>query len=159
MIIVNGYRHVVPPVSTEFITSSLATSLRNDFSGEVGFGFTVGASNITVTDLGRWVVSGNSGSHNLRITDGAVNLVTASVNTAGQPVGYLYTPCTPTVLLAGVTYYLFSTEVNTGDQWYNEGVVTSTAVATILGSYYIFPGITLSTAGSYTFVPVNFKYQ
>jgi hypothetical protein len=56
---------------TAFVTGQTLGSLRNDFSNWVGFRFTVGSSNITVGELGRWVVSGNSGTH-------AVKLVLAS---------------------------------------------------------------------------------
>src|SRR6266571_8320312 len=41
--------------------------LRNDASAWVGFQFTVGGVPITVSSLGRWVVSGNSGTHTVQL--------------------------------------------------------------------------------------------
>src|SRR4051812_29758988 len=49
---------------TEIVTSAdTSGSTRNDTTGEVGFQFTVQGGNIVVTSLGRWVLSGNSGTH------------------------------------------------------------------------------------------------
>lgn len=151
-----------PPVAdTAFVTSSLATSLRNDYGDFVGFGFTVGASNITVTKLGRWVVSGNSGTHTLKIVDGSYStIVSASINTSGLSVGYNFVSCSATVLTAGTTYYMLSGETNGGDQWYTSGAVTSLTDATITGSYYANgASVNLDVAGSRSYVPVNFKYH
>lgn len=151
------------PSSTAFISSSPVTSLRSDFSGCVGFRFTVGASNITVTDLGRWVVSGNSGSHTVKITDASGSiLASVSVNTSGQPVGFLYGSITPLVLTSGVTYTILSEEFNAGDQWYEVGAVTPAGDATIEGGSYQLScsgAPALVYAGTESYVTVNFKYH
>lgn len=155
----------VAPIT--FITSSPSSSPRNNFDGGVGFGFTVGASNITVTELGRWVISGNSGSHLIKIVDAAGAIVgtgSATLNTSGLSVGYNYVSITPLVLTAGNTYYLVSDEANGGDQWNDEQPVTSTADATVIGSYYIigtggFNPPQLAASGVRAYVPVNFKYH
>jgi hypothetical protein len=162
--IVNGYRHSAPPPSTEFITSSPSTALRSDFTGCVGFNFTVGASSITVTDLGRWVVSGNSLSHTVKIVDtSGTIIVSASINTAGQPVGFTYTSIAPTVLIAATTYIILSEETSPGDEWYEVGPVTHVGggIATINGGSYQLacsgaPAIVFPGTDSY--VTVNFKY-
>lgn len=148
--------------STAFITTPSGSSTPHaGFNGWVGCGFTVGGSNITVTDLGRWVISGNSASHDLTIMDGSgAILVTATINTSGLSVGYNYVSCTPTVLTAGNTYYIMSLETSGGDQFYDIGTVTSTAAGTIITSNYAFfggPPLTASS-GSVSYVPVNFKY-
>lgn len=152
---------ISPPTTFEFITSPGSGTLRSDYGDFVGCAFTVGASNITVSELGRWVVSGNSGTHTIKITDAAnVTIVSASINTSGLSVGYNYVACTPTVLTSGVTYYIFSGETNGGDQWYNAAAATCTAAGTIDASMYIIGGvITLNATGSETYVPINFKYN
>jgi hypothetical protein len=157
-------KHASAAVSTPFITSNPVTaSPRNNFSGSVGFAFTVGGAGITITDFGRWVISGNSGTHDLRLTDASgITLISTSINTSGLSVGYNYVPITPTFLAAG-TYYYFSDELNGGDQWYDSESYTCTAAATLDGSYYII-GLgsgnppALAFAGTNAYVPVNFKY-
>src|SRR5438477_4185208 len=90
----------------------------------VGFQFTVGAVPMTVSSLGRWVVSGNSGSHTVQLfnADGtAISGGSVTVNTAGQPAGqFAYTPlANPVTLSANTTYVLMSQETVSGDQWYD----------------------------------------
>jgi hypothetical protein len=43
-----------------FVTGEALGTIRNDFSGHVGFNVTIGGADITVTQLDRWVVSGNN---------------------------------------------------------------------------------------------------
>jgi hypothetical protein len=114
-------------------------SLRNDFGSWVGFQITVGASDMTVTHLGRWVVSGNSGSHDIAIFDGTNiatdSIATANVNTSGQPSDDLtYTALgSPVNLTSGNTYYVMSLESNGGDQWYNyDGTIPTTTADAVL---------------------------
>jgi hypothetical protein len=142
---------------TAFITSNPSTmTARNDVSLNVGFELTVGSTGITVTQLGRWVISGNSGTHTLAIYDNSCNLVVSTtINTSGLSVGYNYVSITPTVLSASAVYYVFSSETNGGDQWYDLEAYTTTGDGTIKQSYG-----TCNTAGTLTnsYVPVNFKY-
>lgn len=136
-------------VGMPFITgySSLG-SLRNDFSSGVGFQFTVGASNITVTHLGRWVISGNAATHDVTLYDGVTVATDAigsvTVDTAGQPVdAFVYEPLgSPITLTASGTYYLLSLELNGGDQWYNYSGTypTTTADAMLAAACYAFGG-------------------
>ena len=74
---------------TAFITGELLSStLRNDQSTNVGFQVVIGASDITVTQLGRWVVSGNSQSHTLYVFNNSCSVVASvAVNTSGAPAG------------------------------------------------------------------------
>lgn len=53
--------------STAFVDSTTLGTARNDFSGWVGFKVTIGAHPITVTSLGRWVASGNTQAHTVKI--------------------------------------------------------------------------------------------
>ena len=54
---------------------------------QVGMQFTVGSSPLTVTDMGRWMISGNSGTHVVTILDAANNTVVSATitNTTGLP--------------------------------------------------------------------------
>lgn len=153
--------------SNPLITGQSLVSPRHDFTSSLGFAFTVGAANITVTDIGRWVISGNSGTHLISLcsgTDGGppTTLASLTVNTSGATSGaYLYGSITPVTLTAGVTYYIFSDELNGGDFWYdNNDTLTSTADATIIGSRYVSGGnIQAASSGTNGYVPPNFKYH
>lgn len=147
---------------TSYITgiSSLG-SLRNDYGLGVGIYFTVGASDMEVTHLGRWVVAGNSGTHVVTIYDGttapgdAIGNVT--VDTSGATPGeFIYEALgSPISLLSGNTYYLLSVESVSGDQWYTDSgtVLTTTADATLLGAAYDAGGTInpIPGAGAYGF--------
>lgn len=164
------------PVNFDYVSSASAVphtlinsqnigTLRNNFSGCVGFQFTVGASNITLTGIGRWVTSGNSGSHLLYVTDtsGAVK-ASVTVNTSGAtPNQYLYGSVSNTTLTASTSYNVYSTEANAGDQWSdNDAVVGNTLAASMVGAAVggSCPGsATVTNAGQHSYVPVNIQYQ
>ena len=142
-------------------------SLRNDYGLGVGFYFTVGASDITVTHLGRWVVSGNVGSHDITLYDGtdiatdAIGSVT--VNTSGAtPDDFIYEAlASPLVLTSGNTYYILSDETPSGDQWYTDSGThpTTTGDATLVGACYDAGGmINPSTSDGSAFVFPGFLY-
>jgi len=105
---------------TAFVTNQMLGVLRNDTTGWVGCKFTVGATAITVNELARWVVSGNTQSHAVRlvrVSDSAV-LGSVSIATSGAPVGFKYaTLTTPVTLAANTAYYLMSQETSGGDWW------------------------------------------
>ncbi len=64
-----GYSWTAGSGSTTFVTGVTLSSLRNNFSGWIGFRFAVGGAPITVTQLGRWVVNGNNGNHTILALD------------------------------------------------------------------------------------------
>lgn len=151
------------------ITAQTPGAPRNNFDGSLGFRFTVGGANITVTALGRWVTAGNSLAHIIRLFSAATptELGNVSVNTNGAPAGaYLYaTLGSPIILTAGVEYAVLSDEINTFDQFNDTGVVTANAVVTINGSAYrtgLSGGagvISTGAAGSSSYGPCNLRYQ
>lgn len=102
---------------------ALGGYLRNNWDGWVGFQFTVGSANLTVTELGRWVVSGNSGNHVVKLfySDGnAVPNGEVTVSAAGQRAGqfaYATLPM-PVTLAANTIYAVMSREIYGGDNWY-----------------------------------------
>jgi len=152
-----------PPPGTPFVTAFSAGAVRNDYTGFVGMQFTVGATSLTVTELGRMYVSG-SGTHLVKLvlasngTDvpgGSVPLPLAG----GTPGQFQYAALNTTIILAAnTTYYLVSQETAGGDTWYDSAPVASTSVAsvngTVLGNGSWTPGGTARQAH----VPVNFKY-
>ncbi len=131
-----------PPPTTAFVTGETTLGpLRNDYASPVGFYILVGSAPITVTDLGRWVVAGNSRQHAVSIYDSTCkSLGSVTVNTSGAPSGaFIYASLSsPVVLAAGQHYYVMSTEAVGGDQWYDyETVLTTTTAATVMNIAYI----------------------
>ncbi len=148
-------------MSITFITTQTLGTLRNNFSGLVGFRFAVNtSSNITVTDLGRWVVSGNSGSHFVGLYNmvGTGTLLTsATVVTSGAAVGFAYAACTPVTLTAGSTYVVQSTETSGGDQWYDSNTVLTpvSTIGSILSAQFSI--LSSNGAANNSYGPVSFK--
>ncbi len=105
-----------------------------------GFAFTT-ISNITVTSLGRWVVGGNTNTHNLFLyneLDTSNAVVSATLITSGAPTNqFVYTNlASSTNLLAGHRYYMLSAEIDIAtprDSKYAflSGIVTSYGISNI----------------------------
>jgi hypothetical protein len=127
----------------------------------------VGANPLTVSQLGRFMASGNSGTHTVKlvkasdgtdVTDGSV-AIAMSGGTAGQfKYGSLGSPV---MLAAGTAYWVLSQETAGGDRWYDwdpkvttTGVAADNAVAwgTGPGAWNAF------TVANQAFVPVSFIY-
>jgi hypothetical protein len=155
------------PADTTFVTSQTPGPLRNDFTGYVGMKIDVSTSPISVTEIGRFVTSGNSGTHTVKfvrasdgtdITGGSVSITTIGA-TAGK---FAYAKLsTPVTLAANTSYYLVTQETASGDQWHDvattvtttsAGVVTSAAWGYGNGYWYVYGG-----AGQ-CYGPVDFKY-
>jgi hypothetical protein len=142
-------------------------ALRNNFTGYVGTDLTVGSSAVTVTALGRICVSGNSGSHTLEFvnasTGAAVSGGTVTLSMSGCQAGqFSYANLSsPITLAAGVRYYLVSSETAGGDQWYDAGELTSTAVAAVTNAAYSTNGTSWipDYSSDWSFGPVNFEYS
>ncbi|MBV9744112.1 MAG: Ig-like domain-containing protein, partial [Acidobacteriia bacterium] len=105
---------------------------RSNFGGWVGMSVTVGSSPITVVNLGRYVLSGNTQTHTVKIVDaskgndlqGASTSINTALGTAGQfAYGALVAPVT---LNANATYYILSQETAGGDQWYDSDTTAQT---------------------------------
>jgi hypothetical protein len=145
-------------------------SLRNDWSGWVGFQFTVGGTPLTVTELGRWVVSGNSSNHVVKLfySNGApIPNATVTVSTAGKPAGFTYaTLATPVALAAGTTYAVMSQEVSGqyADQWYDYYGTSITLSGAASGAWAVWaesnpPPYYGAVGGSgKSYGPVNLRY-
>ncbi len=152
--------------SAGFVTSiNSFDSLRNDYSGWVGFSMTVGSQPITLTALGRYVVSGNSQNHAVKIVraSDAADLGSAAVSTAGKTAGqFTYADLSsPVTLSANTTYYIVSQEIASGDQWHNNGntiLSTKTDATVNNGVYYNGSGYSVTGISRTSYVPVDFKY-
>src|SRR5437764_10683718 len=107
----------------------------------------VGATDMRVSALGRWVVSGNRGAHTVKLVDASTGAdlpgASATVVTAGGPSDrFAYGNLTaPVALGANRAYYLVSEEVAGGDTWYDYDTrVQTTAAAADTGVVYAYPG-------------------
>ncbi len=154
----------VESLSTTFITGTPSEPLRNNFTGVVGCKITIGSSPLTITHVGRWVVSGNTGTHRVYIASNLGVIITdtlVDVDTLGAPASaFKYVALlNPVVLSSGVEYFLVSEELSSGDQWHEESVIIHSSDATINFSAYGDYGGALTTGASgRSYVPPNFKY-
>src|SRR6185369_13799083 len=152
--------------TTAFVTSTTPGAARNDFVGWLGMKITVGASPVTVTALGRYMLSGNSQTHTVKLVNASTGLDVAggsvslsmSGGTAGQ---FKYATLGSSVTLAANTaYYLVSQEFPGGDQWYDDTtVVATTSVAVCTGPVLNNGSWTVRSPANTTFVPMSFKYS
>ena len=157
-----GFGRAGGGAALEFITGVSGGSQRNDLGFPVGMKFTVGASDLMLTHIGRWIVSGNSGTHDVKLWDGAGSLQ-GSVNidtSAGTPDTFSYLPIGPITLSNGQDYFMMSYEDNGGDQWLSaDSSISVSGDATIIGAYFFEPPFSSEGAsGTACYVPVNFKY-
>jgi hypothetical protein len=147
---------------TAFITGQTPGTIRNDFTGSAGLKFTISGTTVNVTQLGRWVISGNSGTHTITLYNSACSsLGSVTVNTSGAtPGAYLYGTLGTSIFLVAGTYYVESAETNGGDQWYSEDTpVTTTGVgAAVSPAYNSCSTVGVTHAPSYSFGPVSFQY-
>ena len=124
-----------------------------------------GRGALVVTQLGRWVVSGNTGTHSVKLVDAATGTDlsggSVSVNTNGATAGqYLYAPlANPLPLQPGHSYYLMSQETLGGDQWYDQNTtLTVTSDLTVYNAEWYDGNYHAGNAGSIGYVPPNFTY-
>jgi len=161
--------NINPTGVLSFLTGYALNSppLRNDFSGFVGMKFTVGSSALTVSALGRIFITGNSGTHTVKLvqaSNGAdVPGGSVSVSMTGGVAGqFKYVSLgSPVTLLANTAYYLVSQEASGGDQWYDSGTVSSTTAAAVNSSTYSFNSANwyLYNTANTSYVPANFQYH
>lgn len=150
-----------------FITGeSLGGAIVNSTTAQLGFKFVnTSGTTVTVTKLGRWVLSGNNQTHALSIYDSSatpVQLATVTVNCSGATTGaFLYgTLGTPYNIAAGATVYFVSAETNGGDTYYdfNGTVITTTNIGSSEAAYI---DTTHHDSGNSfrSYVPVSFQYS
>ncbi len=165
-----------PPGDFAFIDGQTAADERNDFAGE-GMRFAVqAAAPITITSLGRFKLTGNSGTHTLSlyydsgsgtmgtfIASCVVNLSTGSAGT------WIYTAlASPVTLAANASLWLVSSETIGGDTYYAVGNIVNTPInippttdAYVIGSVFdTGAGVWANfQTGAYCWGALNFKYH
>jgi len=130
--------------------------------------FTVGSSALNVSALGRLFITGNSGTHTIKLVQAATGTdvpgASVSVSMAGGVSGqFKYVSLgSPVTLQANTAYYLVSQEASGGDQWYDTGTVSSTTAGAVASSIYSFNNSGnwyAYNTGNTSYVPVNFQYH
>jgi hypothetical protein len=144
----------------KFVIGITPGTIRHDYTSYLGYQFQVGARDLPVTALGRWVLpntTGTSVNHFLRLLDNSGNILReVYLSIAGiAPGNFAYgTLASPITLSAGATYYLLCRETLNADDWYSTGVsdtvLTTSADATILNGAFTDPG----KGDALTFYPV-----
>ena len=154
---------------TPFVSAvTLGGTLRNNFTGWVGMVIQVSTNPVTVNSVGRIVVSGNSGTHTVKLVDASTGADipggSASVSTVGgTPGNFAYgNLSTPIILAAGAKYYVVSQESAGGDQWYDYSntVLQTKTVASVTNSVYSgSSSYTVNGSAGHSYVPVDFMYS
>jgi hypothetical protein len=163
------YQASAPAGPTSWVTAVTAGAVRNNYSSFVGLAFTTGTSPISVYQLGRWVLSGNSASHTVKLTLASSGVDVAggsvSVSTSGQTAGQFAYASLPSqiALPASTKYYLTSLEVSGGDTWYdlNTTLTTTNAATCNSAEFYYTTGtewLAEGTGGN-SYGPVGFTYE
>jgi len=146
---------------TPMIDSQAIGTLRTN-GGQLGLKFWVNTT-ITVNSLGRWVVAGNTHTHDVSILDGEGTTVlgSATVNTGGAtPGAYRYMDLATPLVLPGGAFYLIVTTEGNGDQYADsDTAITTTGVANSYAASFIDFGVGGAAGAGFSFGPVNLLYQ
>lgn len=156
-----------PSSSSAFVRSVTPGTARRDFTGFVGARIQIGASPLTVLELGRLRLDGNSGTHLLKLVNAATgaDVPGGSVSitmTPGPSGSFQYAAlAAPVTLNAGAIYHLASREENGRDYWMDVNTqVTTTAAGFVLGGVYGSGGAAWMPYGGAgrAYGPLDFKY-
>jgi len=128
--------------------------------------FTVGANALSVSALGRIFITGNSGTHTVKLVQATTGTDvpggSVSVSMVGGVSGqFKYVSLgSPVTLQANTAYYLVTQEANGGDQWYDTGSVSSTTAAAVNSSIYSYDSVNWNPYNTVntSYVPANFQY-
>ncbi len=156
---------VIPSGTPLVVRRSLGRSVRSDHTGWVGLRLVVGGLPIKVTELGRYVLPGNSRSHQLKLVDAATSrdLAAVTVSLAGRPTGqfaYANLPV-PVTLAAGRSYYLLTEEASAGDAFYDfDGMVLTPSSAAAVTNAVYWNGVGYHNTGIWgtAYGPLDLKY-
>lgn len=149
-------------ISLPLLSLTSTATLRSDLNAYVGFRIDVPNAGIWVTHLARYVISGNTGAHTVKIVNSSnVTQTSISIATSGKAEGFWYEPITPYLLPGNATYYLLSQEFSGGDQWYDEAIIVPAGVVSYYGrAFDLGGGLNFSgTQENISYVPVNLKYR
>lgn len=150
-------------VQTSWITTITAGTVRNNFTGVLGTKITTAAAPISVKQVGRYCLTGNSQAHTFYVSS-SLSTVVGSVSipmTGCTPGTFVYAALTIT-LSASTDYYLGTAETSGGDSWYdNNAAFTSTNVVTAFNAIFssVDPPVYQSAGGTTNmYGTVSFKY-
>jgi|SRR5687767_9665972 len=173
----------VPPQPTDlpfvksFDLGTPRTDPANPFTGWVGMTILVGADPITVTQLGRIMLTASTAAHDIKLVQpagpsGGVDLGTvtippsAAIMPSASNPGFAYATLQPTVvLLANTEYYVVSHETTPGDVWHNfDTTVTPVDVNVAQVRSGVFnddnnPAYQPAGGPGNTYGPVDFKHE
>ncbi len=152
---------------TPFITNVTPGTVKNNSSSWLGMKITTSSQPVTVRYLGRMFLTGNTGTHAVKIVRASDNatIVSVSIPMVGGTVNqFRYVQlASPVTLAANTGYYIASQEANHGDSWYDSNtVVSSTTVATVNGRVSSNNGSSWSTTGAVpgqVYGPLDFLYD
>ena len=155
-----------------FVESFDLGASRMDFTGWVGMAILVGDKPLTVTHLGRIMLTASTAAHEVELVQragnsGGVDLGTVTIPMSGATQGFAYAKLQSAVVLAVETeYYIVSHEIAMGDVFHDlDTTVTTTDVAQVTSSVFNDdndnPDLGYQRLGApgNTYGPVDFKYE
>jgi hypothetical protein len=158
-----------PPLrGVPFVESFVLGTPRTNFTGWAGMVILVGDKPLTVTQLGRIMLTASTASHEVKLVrpagDGGVDLGTVTIPISAATQGFAYATVEPDVVLdANTEYYVVSHEAAGGDVFHEvlDTSVTTTDVARVTSGVYnddADPRYRRFGAPGNTYGPVDFKY-
>lgn len=158
-------RVAVGVVGDPFVSSFTPDNTRSDFTGWVGYSFVVGGADVTLNGLGRWKLTGNTGTREVKITNlSGAEIVAATVDLDDFAAGeWASASVTPVTLAAGVTYSIQSLETAGGATWHNVSTFAVDAVAGTIRARYASNGsqtwANVDYIANYMYVPQTFFFE
>jgi hypothetical protein len=163
-----------PLVGEPFVDSFVLGTPRTNFTGWAGMTILVGDKPLTVTQLGRIMLTASMAPHQMKLVrpagDDGVDLGTvtippsAAVMPSTDNPGFAYATLQPAVVLsANEEYYVVSHEAANGDVFHEvlDTIVTTTEVAQVTSGVYnddADPRYRRFGGLVHTYGPVDFKY-
>ena len=156
-----------PPV--QFVETFVLGEPRSDFTGWVGMTILVGAKPLTVSHLGRIMLTASTAEHQVKLVrpagTGGVDLgsVTIPISSATEGFAYATLP-TAVVLDANTEYYVVSHEAVGGDEFHDVvgTSVTTRDVAEVTSGVFnddAMPGYQRPGESGSIYGPVDFFYE
>lgn len=159
---------VVVHADVPFVTSQTITgaSNRSQTIQTGGMFYNATGINVTITQLGRWVLSGNNQTHTITVYNGsAVSQGSVTINCSGAtPNQFLYGTLASPITIGPGYWFVLSSETAGGDTW-TGGTTGQPATYTDIGNmqtaYMDTPSGTLVVTGiaGVSNGPVSFKYS
>src|SRR5262249_48324377 len=130
-----------------FVVSNAATVLRNDFTGWVGFRFTVGPNTLVVSSLGRMCIAGNSSTHPIKLVYASsgndVPNGSLSLNMSGCAPGQFQYGALPATVTRHprTSYYLVTKEFSGSARCFDHGPIPTSSDPAVNSSFFSYDGV------------------